>query len=82
MLADTGITLFPLVKETNYSCGNLDARSCITTMCLDDGVGLKKSTGIFFQYFSGNLCSYSDSLVFLLVNVLHALHFSTKVLTF
>lgn len=82
MLANDGITLSPLVEETYFACENLDARSCTTTMCLDDGIGLKKSTAIFSQHFSGTSCSFSSSIVFLSANALHASHFLIKFLTF
>lgn len=58
-----------------------DARFCTTIMCLDNGIGPKRSTATFSQHFSGTLCSPNGSLIFLSVNALHASNFLLKVLT-
>lgn len=51
MLANAGITLSTLVDETNFRSGNLDAKSCTATICLDDDIGPKRSTAFFSQHF-------------------------------
>ena len=50
------------------SAGKREARSCTTTMCLEEGIGPNKSTATDSQHLDGTLCAFIGYDVFLSEN--------------
>ena len=78
MSAIAGITLEAFVDDTIFAAGYHHAKSCTTTMWFELSKGPNKSAVTSEQHFSGTLCGFSGSCVFLFVKIWQSLQCSTN----
>ena len=82
ILVISGITLDALVELTILATGNLEARSCITTTCLEEDIGPKMSTATVCQHLDGTSWETIGSDVFFVEKAGQSKHVCKKLSTF